>query len=83
MPENEGAGDDSQQPEQEPRTTRSGRTIKRSQRLQESELLPVLQSFAAVVHNVTNVLSRLDDNSLNELTNLLALPASLADSDTM
>ncbi|MDA3833359.1 MAG: reverse transcriptase domain-containing protein [Spirochaetales bacterium] len=83
MPENEGAGDDSQQPEQEPRTTRSGRTIKRSQRLQESELLPVLQSFAAVVHHVTNVLSRLDDNSLNELTNLLAFPASLADSDTM
>jgi len=65
------------------RTTRSGRVIQRTRRLTESELLPRLRSLVSIAHHVTNVLSRLDDNSLNELTKFVAFPASLADSDTM
>ena len=64
-------------------TTRSGRRVKLTTRLQESELLPKLQSFVGIVHHVVAVLAKLDDNSLNELCRLVSFPASLADNDTM
>jgi hypothetical protein len=64
-------------------TTRSGRRVKLTERLRESELLPKLHSFVGIVHHVIAVLAKLDDNSLNELCQLLSFPASLADNDTM
>lgn len=71
----------SQRPE---RTTRSGRRIQRSQRLQESPLLQQLQSFVSIAKHASDVLTRLDEDSLTALTKeLVAFPASLADPDTM
>ena len=64
-------------------TTRSGRVVRRTQRLQESSILPKLRSFIVLAHHVTNTLARLHDNSLNELCQLFAYPASMADTDTM
>lgn len=71
------------EPEGAARTTRSGRRIKLTQRLAESELLPKLRSFVAILCHVTAFLGQLDDNSLNELCQYVAFPASLADEDTM
>jgi len=82
MPEPEGEEQPTPPQEMFP-TTRSGRRIRRTTRLQESEILPLLTSFVSVVNHVTAVLARLDDNSLNELCKLMAFPASLADEDTM
>jgi len=65
------------------RTTRSGRTVKRTQRLLESEMLPTLQSFLAIACHTAKVLGDLDANSLTELSKFVAYPASLADNDTM
>jgi hypothetical protein len=42
-------------PQQEPNRTKSGRAIRRTQRLAESELLPVLRSFLSIANHVTNV----------------------------
>ena len=68
MPENEGANDDNDTQEPEPSvvpppvTTRSGRTVRRTQRLLESTILPKLKSFALIAHHVTNTLTTLDDD---------------------
>ena len=64
-------------------TTRSGRRVKLTRRLAESELLPKLRSFVSILCHVSAVLGQLDDNSLNELCKFVAFPASLADEDTM
>jgi hypothetical protein len=81
MPEAEGAHEgDAQEPV---RTTRSGRRLRLTNRLRESPLLPRLQSFVSMVDNVVNVVTRLSDNSINELSHLAAFPASIADPDTM
>jgi hypothetical protein len=51
-----------------PRSTRSGRAIRLTKRLQESPLLPLLQSFAAIAQG---------------LSQLISCTASMADTDTM
>ena len=65
------------------RTTRSGRTIRLTKRLQESSILPRLQSFVSIADHIVNVVTRLDDNSINELCKIVAYPASISDQDTM
>lgn len=56
----------------QPNQTRSGRTIRRTQRLEESPLLPTLRSFVSMVkHRVA------------EGIEMVAYPASIADNDTM
>ena len=61
MPEPEGAPENEPAPEPPDAdthpTTRSGRRIKLTTRLRESELLPKLQSFVVVVHHVVAVLA--------------------------
>ena len=81
--ENEGDNDNNEGATQPPRTTRSGRAIKLTQRLQESSLLPKLHSFISFAHHISNVIARLDDNSLNEMFQIVAYSASMADTDTM
>ena len=86
--ENEGDVQEEEQTIQEeatalPKTTRSGRAIRLTKRLQESTLLPMLRSFLSMTDHVIKVVSRLDDNSLNALSQLVAYPASIADADTM
>ena len=73
------------EPPQSPsrKTTRSGRKIRLTKRLQESSILPKLQSFISVANHVMNVVVRLDDNSINELSKIVAYPASIADQDSM
>ena len=64
-------------------TTRSGRQIRPTARLQESELMPRLRSFAMIALCMTMALFVLDDGTFNEHLKLFAYPASIADNDTM
>ena len=57
-------------------TTRSGRALKRTLRLQNSELLPKLTSFVSIVLQVTATLAKLQDGSVNELSPLFSFASS-------
>ena len=81
--ENEGAQPDPN--EEAPRTSRSGRVLKRTQKMEESYMLPKLRSLISEAFHSTCEQNRLSDGSINELCKLSAhaLPASIADNDTM
>ena len=83
MEENEGAQPDPN--EEAPRTSRSGRVLKRTQKMEESYMLPKLRSLISEAFHSTCEQNRLSDGSINELCKLSAhaLPASIADNDTM
>ena len=81
--QNEGA-----QPEplqEAPRTSRSGRVLRRTQRLEESYMLPRLRSMISEVCHATCEQNKLDDGTINDVNKLHAhaIPASIADNDTM
>ena len=63
--------------------SRSGRAIRRTRRLAESSILPRLQSFISIAIHVSLVVMTLSDNSVNQLCQFVAYPASIADADTM
>ncbi len=64
-------------------TTRSGRRILMTRRLQELELLAKPASFDTIIDHLTVVLAHVDDKSMNELCKFVAFRESLADGDTM
>ncbi len=64
-------------------TTRSGQRIRRTQRLEESEMLRRLHSFVAIMCHKVAVLGRRDNNSLNERCRFFTFPASCTDEDTI
>ena len=69
--------------DEQPKTTRSGRVIKRTARLQESPLLPTLVSFVAKATHFAMAMAEADMNKVTELSHLFSYPASIADNDTM
>ena len=85
-PQNEEAQPIQDQPmAEEPRQSRSGRVLRRTQRLEESYMRPQLKSLLSkAVHSEVEQ-NKLPDRSINNMCKLCAhgLPASIADNDTM
>jgi len=87
----EGGAEPTEQTENEPPqpidaapTSRSGRRIKRTMRLQESPLLQQLQSFASIYSNIAEATINLDETALCLLVdNFSVFLSSFADTDTM
>ena len=85
-PQNKGAQPTQDQPvAEEPRQSRSGRVLQRTQRLEESYMRPQLKSLVSkTVHSEVEQ-NRLPDGSINNMCKLCVhgLLASITDNNTM